>query len=51
VAVFGVMFYTMIVHRKANGAKASNFQESTLLEIIWTVVPFVILIIMAIPAT
>ncbi|WP_243748848.1 cytochrome c oxidase subunit II [Pseudomaricurvus alcaniphilus] len=51
VVVFGVMFYTMIVHRKSNGAKASNFHESTTLEIIWTVVPFLILIIMAIPAT
>lgn len=51
VVVFGVMFYTMIVHRKENGAKAANFHESTLLEILWTVVPFVILIVMAIPAT
>lgn len=51
VVVFGVMFYTMIVHRKANGAKASNFHESTALEIVWTVAPFAILIIMAIPAT
>jgi len=51
VVVFGIMFYTMIVHRKANGAKASNFHESTKLEIIWTVAPFLILIIMAIPAT
>lgn len=51
VVVFGVMFYTMIVHRKENGAKAENFHESTLLEILWTIVPFVILIIMAIPAT
>ncbi len=51
VVVFGVMFYTMIVHRKANGAKAANFHESTTLEIIWTIVPFVILIIMALPAT
>ena len=51
VVVFGVMFYTMIVHRKSNGAKASNFHESTTLEIIWTVLPFFILIIMAIPAT
>lgn len=51
VVVFGVMFYTMIVHRKANGAKASNFHESTFLEIMWTVVPFIILIIMAFPAT
>lgn len=51
VVVFGVMFYTMIAHRKANGAKADNFHESTTLEILWTVVPFVILIIMAVPAT
>lgn len=51
VVVFGVMFYTMIVHRKSKGAKASNFHESTTLEIIWTVVPFLILIIMAFPAT
>lgn len=51
VVVFGVMFYTMIVHRKENGAKAANFHESTLLEILWTVVPFVILIVMAVPAT
>ncbi len=51
VVVFGVMFYTMIVHRKANGAKASNFHESTTLEIVWTVVPFLILVMMAIPAT
>ena len=51
VVVFGVMFYTMIVHRKSQGAKASNFHESTTLEIIWTVVLFLILIVMAIPAT
>ena len=51
VVVFGVMFYSMIVHRKANGAKASNFHDSTALEILWTVVPFVILIAMAYPAT
>lgn len=51
VAVFGVMFYTMIAHRKSKGAKASNFHESTTLEILWTVVPFLILIVMAIPAT
>jgi cytochrome c oxidase subunit II len=51
VVVFAVMFYTMIVHRKSQGAKASNFHESTTLEIIWTVVPFLILIVMAIPAT
>lgn len=51
VVVFGVMFYSMIVHRKALGAKAANFHESTALEILWTVIPFVILIIMAVPAT
>ncbi len=51
VVVFGVMFYSMIVHRKSNGAKASNFHDSLGLEITWTVLPFVILIIMAIPAT
>ncbi|MCD9461046.1 cytochrome c oxidase subunit II [Marinibactrum halimedae] len=51
VVVFGVMFYTMIVHRKENGAKSSNFHESTSLEVAWTVIPFVILIIMAFPAT
>jgi len=51
VVVFGVMFYTMIAHRKANGAKSSNFHENTFLEIIWTVLPFIILVIMAVPAT
>lgn len=51
VVVFGVMFYSMIVHRKSNGAKAANFHDSTALEIVWTVIPFLILIIMAVPAT
>jgi cytochrome c oxidase subunit II len=51
VVVFGVMFYSMIVHRKANGAKAANFHDSTSLEILWTIIPFVILILMAFPAT
>lgn len=51
VVVFGVMFYSMIVHRKANGAKAANFHESTALEIAWTLVPLVILVVMAYPAT
>jgi cytochrome c oxidase subunit 2 len=51
VVVFGVMFYSMIVHRKANGAKAANFHESTALEIVWTVLPFIILFAMAYPAT
>ncbi len=51
VVVFGVMFYSMIVHRKSNDYKAANFHESTLLEIVWTVIPFIILIVMAWPAT
>ncbi|MGL4221210.1 MAG: cytochrome c oxidase subunit II [Shewanella sp.] len=49
--VFGVMIYAMINHRKSKGAVASHFHESTKVEIAWTVIPFVILILMAIPAT
>jgi cytochrome c oxidase subunit 2 len=51
VVVFGVMLVSMFLHRKSRGAKAANFHESTSLEIIWTVIPIVILIIMAWPAT
>lgn len=51
VVVFGVMFYTVYAHRKSRGAVAAHFHESTKLEIAWTVVPFVILIVMAVPAT
>jgi cytochrome c oxidase subunit 2 len=50
-AVFGVMFYSIFHHRKSRGAKSANFHESTLVEIIWTIVPFVIVIGMALPAT
>jgi cytochrome c oxidase subunit II len=50
-AVFGVMFYSIIKHRKSKGARAANFHESTTVEIAWTVVPFVIVILMALPAT
>ncbi len=51
IGVFGVMFYSIIKHRKSKGAKPANFHESTTVEIIWTVVPFVIVILMALPAT
>ncbi|ACA84479.1 cytochrome c oxidase subunit II [Shewanella woodyi] len=51
ILVFGVMIYSMINHRKSKGAIAANFHESTKVEIAWTVVPFIILILMAIPAT
>lgn len=50
-AVFGVMFYSILKHRKSVGHKAANFHESTAVEIAWTVVPFLIVIAMALPAT
>ena len=49
--VFGVMFYSIYYHRKSRGAKAASFHESTKVEIAWTVVPFLILLGMAVPAT
>jgi cytochrome c oxidase subunit 2 len=51
VLVFSVMIYSLIRHRKAAGYKAATFHESTTVEIIWTVIPFFILIAMAIPAS
>ena len=51
IIVFGVMFYSMYAHRKSKGAEPAQFHESTTVEIIWTVIPFVILIAMAVPAT
>ncbi len=51
VGVFGFMFYSILMHRKSKGAKAANFHESTTVEIIWTIVPFIIVIGMALPAT
>jgi cytochrome c oxidase subunit 2 len=45
------MFYAIIVHRKSRGHKASKFHDNTILEIVWTVIPFVILVAMAIPST
>ena len=51
VAVFGVMFYSIFHHRKSRGAKSADFHESTTVEIIWTVIPFIIVIGMALPAT
>ena len=51
VAVFAVMFYSIWKHRKSKGHKAANFHESVTVEIVWTIVPFVIVILMALPAT
>nr|WP_315426677.1 cytochrome c oxidase subunit II [uncultured Albidiferax sp.] len=50
-AVFSVMFYSIWKHRKSKGYKAANFHESVTVEVIWTIVPFVIVILMALPAT
>lgn len=49
--VFGAMFYSIWRHRKSKGAVAAHFHESTKVEIIWTVIPIIILVAMAIPAT
>lgn len=51
VVVFGVMLWSIINHRKSKGAVSATFHESTKVEIVWTVIPFMILILMAIPAT
>jgi cytochrome c oxidase subunit 2 len=51
VAVFGVMFYSIYKHRKSLGHQSASFHESTTVEIIWTVVPLLIVIGMALPAT
>ncbi|TAG49416.1 MAG: cytochrome c oxidase subunit II [Betaproteobacteria bacterium] len=51
VAVFGVMFYSLWKHRKSVGHKAANFHENATVEVIWTVIPFLILLVMAWPAT
>ena len=51
VAVFAVMFYSIWKHRRSQGAKAANFHESAAVEVAWTIVPFIIVILMALPAT
>jgi cytochrome c oxidase subunit 2 len=51
IAVFGVMFYSILKHRKSLGHKAANFHDSVKVEIAWTIIPFIIVIFMALPAT
>ena len=51
VAVFSVMFYSIWKHRRSKGAKSANFHESVTVEVVWTIVPFIIVILMALPAT
>ena len=49
--VFGIMFWSIVRHRKARGVQPAQFHESTKVEILWTAIPVLILILMAIPAT
>jgi len=51
VVVFGAMIISIIKHRKSKGAVAAQFHESTTAEIAWTIIPIIILVSMAIPAT
>jgi cytochrome c oxidase subunit 2 len=51
IIVFSVLIYSLIEHRKSKGAKPADFHSSISIEILWAVIPFIILIIMAIPAT
>ena len=51
VIVFSAMFYSIVAHRKSKGYEASQFTHSTKAEIVWTIIPVLILIVMAVPAT
>ena len=51
VIVFAVLIYSIFTHRKSRGAVAAEFHESTTVEIIWTTIPFLVLVAMAVPAT
>ena len=51
IAVFGVLIYSIFAHRKSKGAVPATFHESTTVEIIWTTIPFLVLVAMAVPAT
>lgn len=51
VAVFGAMFYSLLKHRKSVGHQSAHFHENTTAEVIWTAIPFVILMAAAYPAT
>lgn len=51
VVVYGILLWSLFAYRKSKGAKPASFHESTTVEIIWTVIPIIILVSMAIPAT
>src|SRR3979490_392535 len=48
--VFGAMFWSIVTHRRSTGQVAAHFHENTKVEILWTVVPLLILVAMALPA-
>jgi cytochrome c oxidase subunit 2 len=50
VIVFGAMIWSLVMHRKSNGAKPANFSHSMTAEVIWTVIPIIILLVMAVPS-
>ena len=51
VGVFGVMIWSLIRHRRSRGAKAARFSENTAVEVTWTIIPVLILVGVAVPAT
>ena len=51
ILVFGMMFWSIFHHRKSKGVKPAKFSHSTTVEIIWTLIPFAIIVALAIPAT
>jgi len=51
ILVFGVMIYSLIHHRKSKGHKAASFHDNVRVEILWTIIPFLILVGLAVPAT
>lgn len=51
VLVFSILIYSLVMHRKSRGVKPADFHENIQIEVIWTVIPFVILLVLAIPAT
>lgn len=51
ILVFSIMIYSLIRHRKSLGVKAATFHENIQIEVIWTVIPFIILTVLAVPAT
>ncbi len=51
IGVFGAMFYAVFAHRKSRGHKAAKFHENSTAEVVWTIIPFLILVALAIPST